>query len=223
MPIGPPPGDWSSDSDDDGEKVTGEKYLAADPVPATIENTELRPWEDAALTPFLLTENKRQQGADQAVFCDILVDVSLGKAIRDMIPERMELLKSLCKKEIPDDTYALFWSREDVAKRNEECNNRVTGPVLAELAIEFFGVGPPTAQLIGLRDAFVAELPLEVRRPPERASVNEARSQHPTRAGKGDCRQGREPPHAALESGHPQGGVPRRGWHGRRRDPRRRG
>lgn len=88
VPIGSPPDadDWSSDSDDDGEKVIGEKYLADGPAPVTIENTELRPWEDAALTPFILTENKRQQGADQSTFCDILIDVSIGKAIRVRSP-----------------------------------------------------------------------------------------------------------------------------------------
>ena len=68
VPLGSPPASaWiPSDSDEEEEeKPIGEKYIISNPETPAIENTELRPWDDAAFTPFKLVENKRQEGSDQ--------------------------------------------------------------------------------------------------------------------------------------------------------------
>jgi len=70
-------------------------------------------------------------------------------------------LEKMCVDKIPDSTYALFWSREDASKRNQDCNDRVTGDVLAELAVDVSMSGTVSEQISSQRDKFIADLPLE--------------------------------------------------------------
>ena len=95
------------------------------------------------------------------MFREVLAAIATGKSVRDMPEDHKKLLRSLCVADVPDDTYALFWSREDAAKRNEKCNDLVQGTILAELETTIKATGPATAKLNAMRVAFVADLPLE--------------------------------------------------------------
>ena len=84
--------------------------------------------------------------------------------VNEMPKENQDLLMGMCVDAIPDDVYALFWSREDADRRNTACNDATGGEVLTELSLGFKYRGTNAArELAGAVREFVAELPSEGR------------------------------------------------------------
>ena len=150
--LGTPP--VADDEDDDDGGVA---------LPPVAVQTELRPWDEAAFTAFTLRENKRQADADQALFRATL-EMMCVRHVNEMPKENQDLLMGMCVDAIPDDVYALFWSREDADRRNTACNDATGGEVLTELSLGFKYRGTNAArELAGAVREFVAELPSEGR------------------------------------------------------------
>ena len=152
VPLGAPT--VADDDDDDDGGVA---------LPPVSVQTELRPWEEAAFTPFVLRENKRQAAADQSMFRATL-EMMCVRHVDEMPQENQDLLMGMCVDTIPDGVYALFWSREDADRRNTACNEATGGEVLTELSLGFKYRGTNAArELAGAVREFVAELPSEGR------------------------------------------------------------
>lgn len=118
-PFRPVPLGEMPQADDDDEEAN---------LPPITVQTELRPWTDAAFTPFTLRENKRQADADQALFRATL-EMMCTRPVRDMPKQQQDFLRNMCVDSVPDGMYALYWSREDADRRNAECNDAAGGNV----------------------------------------------------------------------------------------------
>ena len=152
VPLGAPP---MADDDDDEDGGAA--------LPPVAVQTELRPWEGAAFTPFTLRENKRQADADQALFRAPL-EMLCVRHVRDMPQENRDLLMAMCVDAVPDGVYALYWSREDAERRNAACSEAAGGKVMAELSLGMSHEGPDAVrELATAVREFVADLPSEGR------------------------------------------------------------
>lgn len=80
VPLGAPP--MADDDDDDDGGVA---------LPPVAVQTHLRPWDEAAFTPFVLRENKRQADADQALFRATL-EMMCARHVHEMPKENQACL-----------------------------------------------------------------------------------------------------------------------------------
>lgn len=135
-----------------------------------LEARTFTPWTDAHLVDFELTENMRFAGDTKLL--RIAGAIRDGTPIANVDPDIRDPFLDRCVPEPPDDALVLYWSREDVARRNQEMNDRIGGNVVrATLGVSVRMPGgeelpkrPAEEELLELRrmaDDFVRNLPME--------------------------------------------------------------
>lgn len=164
LPLMDPEPNQQDQDEDTGERGPWDLYGNV-----SLKVQVLAPWKDAKLTYNELTENMRQ--AEQ-VFRSILAWQRRGAPIKDMDPALLTPFLNRCVDVAPDDALVLYWSREDVARRNREMNERLGGGevrvILSVMRRTDTGAPFSTLQdtdegreLAKLVDEFVHQLPME--------------------------------------------------------------